>query len=154
MDKLEHNKISIIIKLYQQGISYTEIAKQVNCSISSIVKYCKINNVYKKRISGRKTGHIPWNKGKIYHVAIGNKYAFIGDKAKKNTGNKRAQNLFKSIQPCSVCNRILESFQMIRHHKDENTLNNSIENIVFMCRSCHAKHHHASNNIKRFKKRI
>lgn len=31
------------------------------------------------------------------------------------------------------------------HHIDWNKLNNSVENLITLCRSCHAKHHHKSN---------
>jgi hypothetical protein len=30
-----------------------------------------------------------------------------------------------------------------RHHKDENTHNNTAENIEFLCPSCHSAHHNA-----------
>lgn len=86
-------------------------------------------------------GNIPWNKGKKNPRIKGNKFAFLGEKAGKNAGNHRAQILFKEIKPCEKCGLKKESFQMVRHHKNDNTLDNRVRNIQWLCRSCHAKHH-------------
>ena len=55
-----------------------------------------------------------------------------GDKAGKNMGHIRAIKKFPK-QPCEVCSNDHSE----RHHIDGNTLNNSPENIKFLCR----KHH-------------
>ena len=92
-------------------------------------------------IGGRPRGGIPWNKGKSFTQMLGNKHAFRGNVALKNTGNRRAQTLLKKIKPCNECGLIKEKFQMIRHHKNGNTLDNRKSNLVFLCRSCHIKEH-------------
>jgi len=53
----------------------------------------------RKKMSLAKIGHIPWNKG-LKGFGAGNKHAFLGDKAGKNAGNRRAQTLFKDPKPC------------------------------------------------------
>ena len=40
---------------------------------------------------------------------------------------------------CSACDTV-DGFLLV-HHKDENRLNNEIENLQVMCRSCHLSHH-------------
>lgn len=40
---------------------------------------------------------------------------------------------------CAHCGKTAQ----IRHHENENTYDNRPENIVFLCRSCHMKEHHA-----------
>lgn len=62
-------------------------------------------------------------------------HSWKGDSAKERTGRCRAERLYPIIGPCSVCG----SHKSERHHKDENTLNNSPENIIVLCRKCHMK---------------
>jgi hypothetical protein len=52
--------------------------------------------------------------------------------ARKQAGNLRAWK-WHELQPCEVC----ASEKSERHHRDGNPLNNSRENIMFLCR----KHH-------------
>lgn len=51
-------------------------------------------------------------------------------------GRKRAQRLYPA-QPCRLCGDPHGQ----RHHKDENPLNNTVENIEFLCSPCHVKEH-------------
>jgi len=57
-----------------------------------------------------------------------------GDSAKPSAGRARARSLFKSPGVCSGCGK---PGRIERHHVDGNTLNNSVENIQFLCSSCH-----------------
>lgn len=140
MIKKTEQQIALIRDLYSKDISFKEISEITKCSISIIYRYTK--DIYKKQKCGRKVGSIAWNKGQAFPQMVGNKHAFIGDKAKKGTGQMRAYTKFREIQPCVKCGTKYEdTFQMIRHHIDENTLNNSPENVVFMCRRCHMDHH-------------
>lgn len=54
-----------------------------------------------------------------------------------NTGHHRAISMFK-IQPCEICG---ETKHVHRHHKDRNPMNNSRENISFLCAKHHRREH-------------
>lgn len=48
-------------------------------------------------------------------------------------GRKRALRMYPDIGPCTECG----ASKAERHHRDENTANNTPENIAFLCRRCH-----------------
>jgi 5-methylcytosine-specific restriction endonuclease McrA len=52
-------------------------------------------------------------------------------------GHKQALKLYPEIGPCVKCGREKSE----RHHIDDNPLNNSPENIMPLCRSCHTIEH-------------
>lgn len=52
-------------------------------------------------------------------------------------GRYQAQYRFAATS----CNRCGASTKLERHHKDENPMNNSPENIEILCRKCHVAHH-------------
>lgn len=65
-----------------------------------------------------------------------------GDKAKPDAGRKRAQAKFRFVRPCEKCRQIKMGYRaMVRHHRDHDPLNNSPENVAFLCRSCHINEH-------------
>ena len=47
----------------------------------------------------------------------------------------------RTLGPKSSCADCGKSHNVDRHHIDENPLNNSLENLVDLCRSCHLKRH-------------
>jgi len=61
-----------------------------------------------------------------------------GDNASVGTGRDRARRMYP-LQPCEICG----SIRAERHHQDENPLNNSRENIQFLCRRHHKQTHAA-----------
>lgn len=61
--------------------------------------------------------------------------AYKGDAAKR--GNHRARVRYPDLGACQRCGEPAE----LRHHVDEDTLNNEPENIEFLCRPCHVEHH-------------
>jgi hypothetical protein len=67
-----------------------------------------------------------------------------GDEAKPYSGHARAQRRFTISDKCNRC----EKNAQIRHHIDENPLNNVESNIEFLCRSCHLKHHRSAMSKK------
>ncbi len=69
---------------------------------------------------------------------------WVGDDGIGQTGHHRAQRAF-DIQPCEVCGVSPTVKRIHRHHKDRNTLNNSSENIAFLC----TKHHRAAHKAIR-----
>lgn len=66
---------------------------------------------------------------------------WTGDDATDEAGRKRARRIFPNVEPCERCGANPQDTQIYRHHKDENTKNNSPDNIEFLCGSCHMKHH-------------
>ena len=66
--------------------------------------------------------------------------AFKGDRGAVETGRSRARRMMPVLGDCERCG----APAVDRHHKDENTLNNSLDNLEQLCRRCH-KRHHVSN---------
>jgi hypothetical protein len=61
------------------------------------------------------------------------------------SGRRRAQALFALAEAaCERCGVPAE----VRHHRDENPRNNVPENVAFLCRACHMKHHNAVTHCK------
>lgn len=63
--------------------------------------------------------------------------AWKGDAASLNAARTRAQRRFPITGDCETCGAPAE----VRHHRDENPLNNVATNISFLCRACHMNHH-------------
>jgi hypothetical protein len=55
----------------------------------------------------------------------------------KNSGHKAAQRRFKA-EVCLLCG-VKKRLQ--RHHKDQNPTNNSPNNIMILCQTCHTQIH-------------
>ena len=60
-----------------------------------------------------------------------------GDEITERSGRSRAKAMYPEIGPCVECG----SVNAERHHNDENTRNNSPDNIIPLCRDCHTKRH-------------
>ena len=82
-----------------------------------------------------------FNKRRFCSVECANKTmgeARLAEPAKSpKISRKRARNMLPSA-PCAVCGKI--GYTEV-HHRDENPMNNSPENLVRLCKSCHAKQH-------------
>lgn len=48
----------------------------------------------------------------------------------------------------NICEKCGSDSKIDIHHKDENWMNNSIENLQALCRSCHLKEHRIKHNCK------
>lgn len=124
----------------RKNYTWARYYKRIYCS----QKCSLLDPERSKKISAAAMGRTPWNKNKEFPQMRGNKHAFRGNAATPNAGRARAQALYKEIKPCEHCGLIKTGWrQMVRHHRDRNTLNNSAENIAFLCRACHAKEHRA-----------
>ncbi len=67
-------------------------------------------------------------------------FANRSDRGAVETGRSRARRMMPVLGDCERCG----APAVDRHHKDENTLNNSLDNLEQLCRRCH-KRHHVSN---------
>jgi hypothetical protein len=77
-------------------------------------------------------------RGKPRPDAIGNQWASRGENAGKWAHYKRMQKLCPP-GPCVECG---SREQSIIHHVDHDPKNTVPDNLVRMCRPCHARHHH------------
>lgn len=94
---------------------------------------------WRKKVSASRTGK-KYPKASL--AVMGEKNpSWKGAEAKKTSGNKRAQRKFPFGKDAK-CNRCPRTKNLVRHHKNENTLDNRSENIEILCRPCHRKHHH------------
>jgi len=117
----------------------------------SCAKRGKLNHTFgksrpkkiKEKISKSLLGNIPWNKG----MAGGKSPQFKGDRFIDKDGHYRAWDTKKlSYRPEhrivmeKTMNKTLPQ-SLIVHHKDNNRINNKIENLAIMERSEHSKWH-------------
>lgn len=134
-------KVNRIVELHKDSqLSIRKIAKIVGCGDATVSHYIRVLHL-PARTPGQKLGFKPWNKGKVHLAVHGNKYAFLGDRAKPNTLNRRARKILLHIKKCQICGKKKKSFQMVVHHIDENVYNNTLTNLMKLCRSCHIKIH-------------
>lgn len=138
----------------------SEIAQEVGCSTHTVRKYLRLYSIQKSHGKGM-VGRTPPNKGTRYTTGYrhsarvrrllaeqkrGEKNPmWRGDAASEQAGRYRAQKLFPQ-QPCEKCSNPAGH----RHHKDENTKNNTPENIQFLCNSCHRYEHLAAQGVERY----
>jgi thymidylate synthase ThyX len=138
-------------KYHDEGLLLGEIAAQAGCSPHTVRKWLRTYGLAKCMGQGM-TGRTPWNRGKRYkagwHHAEETKRLLSeqkrgaknpqwqGDDASPQAGRLRAQLMY----PAKVCESCGLN-QGHRHHVDRNTLNNSPDNIRFLCPSCHTTLH-------------
>lgn len=112
-------------------------------------KYCskeclskrEISKETREKMSKKKLGSTPWNKGKRFTQMNNNKHAYKGDTATKWAGHKRAQKVIGDKKNCERCGT---TKQLVIHHKNENPLDNRKKNLERLCRACHINHHRKS----------
>lgn len=141
-----------LTKRYREdGALLEEIAKEAKCSPRTVRIYLRKYNL-QKAIGQGMIGRSPPNKGTRYRTGYRHKEEtksllsqlkkgdrnpqWRGLKASPQAGRQRAQKLFPTA-PCESCG-VAEGH---RHHKNRNTLDNSRNNISFLCNPCHGKLH-------------
>lgn len=82
--------------------------------------------------------------GRIKNPGVGTGHATPSGKDNWNytTGIKAYRKLRKA--QCEKCGKAYGTLDV--HHKDKNRLNNSEENLITLCRSCHMKEHRNARN--------
>ena len=92
----------------------------------------------KKKISDTLKGRPNPRMRELALSQVGEKHPrWAGARLRKRRGRQEAVKLFDE-QPCERCG---SDEYIHRHHIDEDTHNNSQENIQFLCASCHTKEH-------------
>lgn len=84
----------------------------------------------RKLISERASRPRPERRGNLHPM-------WKGDDASAQQGRGRAVAIYPESRPCEQCG----AEKTERHHVDGNTLNNSPENIAFLCRPHHRQIH-------------
>ena len=91
-------------------------------------KYCS-NKCY---MGGFKRGNIPWNKGmKGIHLSPETEWKY------KNGKGYRHWVFKKFGTSCVKCKKDFLISKLQVHHKDKNRENNTVENLMIVCRLCH-----------------
>jgi hypothetical protein len=123
-------------------LTLRKISFDIGCNTGTLSKWFK-DIPKNKNKCGHPKGNKPWNKNVKFIAMIGNQYASLGEKAKPDAGRKRAQRMFPQLKDCELCGA---KDKIIRHHKNENTLDNRKSNIQFLCRKCHINLHRGNPN--------
>jgi hypothetical protein len=120
-------------------------------------------------------GNIPWNKNRIIKICPECNKSFeiphshinrrkycsheclaivqsrerkgifgIGEKNPTWKGGIQVYRRFLKKEKCEICESVK---QLVVHHKDRNRYNNSLNNLIILCRSCHAKEHDTIKHI-------
>lgn len=96
-----------------------------------------------KNVKGfNRTGTTPWNKSKqCPQLAKENHWNWQEGKSseKHSFYFKTLSKQLRKKANCTLCNI---NNDLVVHHIDLNKENNSLDNLVVLCRSCHAKLHH------------
>jgi len=128
------------IKMYDAGKTLREIAKEMGVVKTTVRRMFEKLAVPVRNNSESKTGRRikPFTSE---HKANLSKSIFKGNEVGVTAGNCRAWRMYEA-KICSHCGSTdTNNKNMCRHHIDGNTLNNALENIQILCRSCHHREH-------------
>ena len=125
-------KVSLIKKLKNEGFLLKEVVEIIGVSEPSIRRVCQIY-------------HIEWEVG----GRLGNTNALKHGQG-RNTIMRKAQKVVaqdgRDLRICEEC-RLYNPFQnWAIHHKDRDRSNNTNENLVVLCDTCHGKKHERERN--------
>jgi hypothetical protein len=131
----------------KQNLTRKEVAEKAGVSESFLGKWIRYFGLQKPHSMrpNRQPGHgikgmfPPESIEYLSQIHMGDKNpSWKGDKAKPNSGRVRANRLYKVVNNCTACG---SKINLVRHHKDGNTLNNIVENIEVLCEPCHKQLH-------------
>lgn len=79
--------------------------------------------------------------GKVQKPGVGSEGNQRGERNNqwKNGKTKFRETAFANYP--HVCNRCETTESLLVHHRDENRLNNLVENLEILCKRCHQQHH-------------
>jgi hypothetical protein len=109
---------------------------------SKVIKYCKCCNellkreIYKNKPESMANFLVRKFCSKKCRILI---KSLPRKKTNKRASNQHAQYILRSVKECEGCGKINTLLDV--HHIDGNDFNNTINNIIKLCRSCHSKQH-------------
>lgn len=123
-------KIKKIKELKSKGLSQVEIAKQLNCSQTSISKTCIAHDIIWERVYRNQYGeNNPFYKNGLGRSTI------------ERLTRQIVQGAGRDLFICERCTYKSDNFELHRHHKDRNRNNNTNDNIEVLCVTCHSLEH-------------
>ena len=136
---IKENDIIRINELKKQGLTYTEIAKEVGCGKSTVFMYLKEENKFlfkdedKKQKSRRKSKHvIDWKKQKKILLV-----EYKGGKCEKCGYNKCVEALeFHHKDPNE------KDFSISSHSYSFDRMKKEVDKCMLVCSNCHREIHY------------
>lgn len=87
----------------------------------------------------------PEHKEKIRKNMTGSgNHRWKGISASRNACQLRAKRAVPNLKECNRCD---SAEKLHRHHKDEDVLNNAVDNIEVLCATCHQNHHKVGSEM-------
>lgn len=126
---------------YTRKLSFHKMSKASSYSIGSLHR--NFHKLGLKPIKQEKA----WNSGKSYkddsRILAGEKHPRWENKSKYLIDFKRIRKEILSKKPkCNTC----KNPAYLIHHKDRNTRNNSLKNLIPLCSSCHTTLHNKARD--------
>lgn len=116
--------------------------KQICCSKDCSIKYQRKRTIE----SGRKKEQRTRYRDKYREQLNKTDLEYHNQKA---FGGLKYEVMQRDNYKCAFCS-CDEIHRLIIHHKDEDKQNNVMENLVTLCRACHAREHHAGELNSRY----
>lgn len=131
---------------YNRKLSFKKIAEATNFSVGTLHRnFKKLNLIAIKRDKA-------WNSGKTCfddpRILSGKNHPRWKDKSKYYIEFKlKRREIINGKTKCSHCNKVAK----LLHHKDKNTNNNTYNNLMPLCKSCHTILHNKERGITIYK---
>lgn len=81
-----------------------------------------------------------WRRRKYCSLRCYGDAALARDNCKPSSGRKRAHRIYEATS-CALCG---STHRVQRHHRDMNPKNNTQENVMILCQTCHVREHKQS----------
>ncbi len=131
-----------------QNKTLKEVAKLAGVSRGTIVNTLRKYGLKKTGLEANSTLSKDILKRLVANRSGENGHNWRGTNVSTLAGNARCQTMYGLPTTCETCDG--SESRLERHHKDEDTLNNEFENIMFLCRKCHYQWHHGQGVMSVF----
>lgn len=130
----------------KKNLERREVAALAGVSDACLGKWIRLFGLQKPKASypnrrggcGKEGMHSVEGLQRIREARSGlNNEAWKGERASPHAGRRRAHRKFET-SACCACG---SKKALVRHHLDENPLNNENNNVIILCSSCHRAHH-------------